>query len=127
MKKSKGSLGVKGRKEKAIVARASVGAAEVDGSVDSKSISKIVKRNASAVKRCYEKGLLANPNLKGKVSVTIMINMRGRVESVDIVANTLGDASVTNCIKGVVRRWRFPKPDGGPASVTFPFVFSPSN
>ncbi len=127
VKKSKGSLGVKGRKEKAIVARASVGAAEVDGSVDSKSISKIVKRNASAVKRCYEKGLLANPNLKGKVSVTIMINMRGRVESVDIVANTLGDASVTNCIKGVVRRWRFPKPDGGPASVTFPFVFSPSN
>lgn len=127
VKKSKGKLGVKGRKEKAVVARASVGAAEVDGSVDSKSISKIVKRNARAVKRCYEKGLLANPSLKGKVSVTIMINMRGRVESVDIVANTLGDASVTRCIKGVVRRWRFPKPDGGPASVTFPFVFSPSN
>jgi len=127
VKKSKGRIGVKGRKEKAVVARATVGAAEVDGSVDSKSISKIVKRNARAVKRCYEKGLLANPNLKGKVSVTIMINMRGRVESVDIGANTLGDASVTRCIKGVVRRWRFPKPDGGPASVTFPFVFSPSN
>jgi len=127
VKKSKGNLGVKGRKEKAVVARATVGAAEIDGSVDAKSISKIVKRNARAVKRCYEKGLLANPSLKGKVSVTIMINMMGRVESVDIVANTLGDASVTRCIKGVVRRWRFPKPDGGPASVTFPFVFSPSN
>jgi TonB family protein len=127
VKKSKGNLGVKGRKEKAVVARASVGAAEIDGSVDSKSISNIVKRNAGAVKRCYEKGLLANPSLKGKVSVTIMINMMGRVESVDIVANTLGDDSVTRCIKGVVRRWRFPKPDGGPASVTFPFVFSPSN
>jgi len=127
VKKSKGNLGVKGRKEKAVVARTSVGTPEIDGSVDSKSISKIVQRNARAVKRCYEKGLLANPSLKGKVSVTIMINMMGRVESVDIVANTLGDASVTRCIKGVVRRWRFPKPDGGPASVTFPFVFSPSN
>lgn len=127
VKKSKGDIGVKGRKEKAVVARTSVGAAEVDGNVDSKSISKVVKRNARAVKRCYEKGLLANPSLKGKVSVTIMINMMGRVESVDVVANTLGDASVTRCIKGVIRRWRFPKPDGGPASVTFPFVFSPSN
>ena len=127
VKKSKGNIGVKGRKEKAVVARTSVGAAEIDGNVDSKSISKVVKRNARAVKRCYEKGLLANPSLKGKVSVTIMINMKGRVESVDVVANTLGDASVTRCIKGVIRRWRFPKPDGGPASVTFPFVFSPSN
>lgn len=124
VEKSSGSVAVKGRTEKAVVGKASVGAPEVDGEVDSASVAKTIKNSSKAVKRCYDKALLANPTLKGKVSVTIVIGTSGRVESVDITEDTIKDPEVAKCIKGIVSRLRFPKPDGGPASVTFPFVFT---
>ncbi|HNW81375.1 MAG TPA: AgmX/PglI C-terminal domain-containing protein [bacterium] len=127
VKKSDGKIGVQGRSEKAVVGRASVGATEVDGQIDVSSVSQIIKNNEPAVKRCYDKGLLTNPTLKGKVAVSIMINSAGRVEVVDITQDTVGDAAVTQCIKGVVMRLRFPKPDGGAVSVDSSFIFSPSN
>ena len=111
-------------KTQTVVGKATVGKTEVDGAVDSASVSKTIRGSSIAVKRCYDKALLVNPTLKGKVSVTILINEKGRVESVEISEDTIKDAEVVKCIKGVVSRLRFPKPDGGPASVTFPFVFS---
>lgn len=126
VKESKG-IGVSAKKERAVVAKASIQAPEIDGAVDSSSISQVVRRNQAAIRRCYERELNANPNLKGKVSVTIIINERGRIQMADISEDTVGDAAVRKCILGVVNRWRFPKPDGGPASVTIPFVFSSSN
>jgi hypothetical protein len=124
VEKSSGAVAVKGRTEKAVVGKTSVGAPEVDGEVDSASVAKTIKNSSKAVKRCYDKALLANPTLKGKVSVTIVIGTSGRVESVDITEDTIKDPEVAKCIKGIVSRLRFPKPDGGPASVTFPFVFT---
>lgn len=124
VEKSEGAVAVKGRAEKAVVGKASVGKTEVDGAVDSASVAKTIRGSSAAVKRCYDKALLANPTLKGKVSVTILINEKGRVESIDIAEDTLKDAETIKCIKGVIGRLRFPKPEGGPASVTFPFMFS---
>lgn len=125
VEKSEGTVAVKGRAEKAVVGKASVGAPEVDGGeVDAKSVAKTIKGSSNAVKRCYDKALLANPTLKGKISVTILINEKGRVEKVEISEDTIKDPEVAKCIKGVVSRLRFPKPEGGPASVTFPFVFT---
>ena len=124
VEKSDGAVAVKGRTEKAVVGKATIGKTEVDGAVDSASVAKTVRGSYAAVKRCYDKALLVNPTLKGKISVTVLINEKGRVESVDISEDTVKDAEVAKCIKGVVSRLRFPKPDGGPASVTFPFVFT---
>lgn len=124
VEKSAGAVAVKGRAEKAVVGRASVGIPEVDGAVDSASVAKTIKKSSAAVKRCYDKALLANPTLKGKVSVTILINTSGRVESIEISEDTIKDPGVSKCIMGVLKRLRFPKPDGGPASITCPFVFT---
>ena len=124
VEKSEGAVAVKGRAEKAVVGKASVGKPEIDGVVDSASVAKTIRGSSAAVKRCYDKALLANPTLKGKVSVTVLINEKGRVENIEISEDTIKDAEVTKCIKGVVSKLRFPKPDGGPVSVTFPFVFT---
>jgi len=122
--KSKGKVGVKKRAERKVSGAAKIGAAEVDGTMNAKDIGKIVRRNRRAIRRCYEKALKTNPGLKGKIAVTFMINARGRVQMVEISDDTMKNAKVATCIKSVVRRWRFPKPEGGPASVTLPFVFS---
>jgi len=126
VKKSEG-IGVAARQERAIVAKTTIEAPDIDGAVDSASLMQVVRRNQAAVRRCYERELNANPNLRGKVSVTIIINEQGRIQMAEISEDTVGDAAVKKCILGVVNRWRFPKPEGGPASVTIPFVFSSSN
>jgi len=128
VKASDGKIDIKGRAEKAVVGRASVGsAAEVDGQIDSASMNKILRGSGAAIKRCYDKALLVNPTLKGKVALSIMINTQGRVEAADVVEDTIGDKSVSSCIQGVISRLRFPKPDGGPVSFVFPVTFAPSN
>lgn len=125
--KSSGKVGIAKRREKAVKGAAKLGAPEVDGTMSSRDIGKVFRMNRSAIQRCYEKALKSNPTLKGKIAVTFMINAKGRVEMVEISDDTMKNSSVSSCIKNLVRRWRFPKPEDGPASVTLPFVFSPSN
>ena len=98
-----------------------------EADIDSAGVTKVINVSRAAIKRCYDKALTSNPMLKGKLSVKITINEQGRVSRTDIVDDSLHDAEVSKCVKGVIGRLRFPKPAGGSASVTFPFAFDPKN
>jgi TonB family protein len=98
----------------------------VDGQLDPNIVVKEVRARMSAIKACYERALKRNPNLSGKVVVRWTITAAGTVSGVDIDQDSLGDSEVTNCIKGLVARWRFPAPSGGSVEVSFPFVFQAS-
>jgi hypothetical protein len=39
----------------------------------------------------------------------------------------MGSDAVGDCIISRLKRWRFPKPDGGSVTVNFPFIFTPSS
>lgn len=98
----------------------------VDGELDPNIVAKEVRSRLGAIKACYERALKRNPNLSGKVQVHWTITPAGTVSGVDIEQDTLGDAEVSGCIKGLVARWRFPAPAGGAVDVSFPFVFQSS-
>ena len=98
-----------------------------DANIDSAGVMKVISVSRAAIKRCYDKALISNPQLKGKMSVKIVINQQGRVDKTEIVDDTLHDAEVAKCVKGVIGRLRFPKPAEGSATVTFPFSFDPKN
>jgi TonB family protein len=98
----------------------------VDGQLDPNIVVREVRARMSAIKACYERALKRNPNLSGKVVVRWTITAAGTVSGVDIDQDSLGDSEVTNCIKGLVARWRFPAPSGGSVEVSFPFVFQAS-
>ncbi len=97
------------------------------GVLDTNSIAKVVGRRKGAVKSCYEKQLKRNPKLAGKVKVQFTILESGRVGQARVVEDTTGDPAVGTCIANAMKRWRFPKPDGGSVTVAFPFVFAPSS
>lgn len=118
------------REEKAVPGRPApaLSSREPEGSnIDSAGVSKVINVSKAAIKRCYDKALTSNPMLKGKMSVKITINEQGRVSNTEVVEDSLHDAEVAKCVKGVIGRLRFPKPAGGSASVTFPFAFDPKN
>jgi len=97
------------------------------GALDGKAISKVVNRRKRAVKGCYEKELKRTPDLSGKVSVQFEILESGRVGEVRVLEDTIDNEAVSKCIVRQIKRWRFPKPDGGSVRTTFPFVFTPSS
>jgi len=99
----------------------------VDGELDPGVVSKEVKRRIGAIKACYERALKRNPALSGKVVLYWTITEAGTVSSIDVEQDTLNDSEVTNCIKTLVKGWRFPRPAGGSVDVSYPFLFQSSS
>lgn len=105
--------------------KASAGSGTVVGSLDKDEIRRVVHRHVSEVKYCYERALVKDPTLAGKVTIAFTIDPEGLVSTASIKDDTLADASVGKCIVKAVQRWTFPKPVGGGMVVAkYPFVFS---
>lgn len=103
----------------------SLGDSTGSGRVDRNEVAKVFSRRKSAVQRCYEKALKTNESLKGKVIIQFMIGPAGRVTKIKVKSNSTGNDGVANCIVEKVESWRFPPPEGGSVTFTFPFVLQP--
>jgi hypothetical protein len=100
--------------------------AEVQGALDKDIIRRIVRAHINEVRYCYNQALARDPNAKGRVAVQFTIGGTGKVPSAVVQETTMKDAGVGNCIAQAVRRWTFPKPEGGGSViVTYPFVLEP--
>ncbi|HWV39887.1 MAG TPA: AgmX/PglI C-terminal domain-containing protein [Vulgatibacter sp.] len=94
------------------------------GSLDRGAILKVINENLSQVQSCYERQLISNPGLQGKIEFDWVIGTDGSVTSTRVNSSSLPSQAVANCIGSAIKTWRFPKPTGGSVSVRYPFVFS---
>lgn len=115
-----------GQKKTTRVAAVKTEAPEVDGSLDSAAIAKVVRRRIKSLQDCYERELKRDPALSGKIEIEFTIGESGRVDEARVSNNGMGSKAVGSCIVSRVRRWRFPTPDGGSVTVNYPFIFTPS-
>ncbi len=83
-----------------------IGAAYATGDLDKTIIRRYVRRKLPAIRYCYQKRLLALPDLEGTVTVEFTIDADGVIGNVK--ASGLGDAEVEQCVAGVVRGIQFP-------------------
>lgn len=114
--------------ERTVTGRArSGGGSEVGGtgSLDAGAVRMVVNRAMGGIKRCYESQLRRNPTLRGRVTVTFTVAGSGSVSSAN--ASESFNPDVGSCVVGVVRRLRFPAPEGGSVTYAFPFIFEPAN
>jgi hypothetical protein len=103
------------------------GTAEVRGSLDKEIIRRIIRRHINEVKFCYERELVRTPGLLGRVMIQFTIAGTGQVVASLVQSSTLNSMPVEQCIAQAVRRWEFPKPQGGGiVVVTYPFVLKAS-
>lgn len=97
------------------------------GGLDKEVIRRVVIAHLPQVKYCYERRLVVNPALKGKLIVRFTIAADGRVVSATASDDTIGDAEVTACVLTRATTWRFPAPAGGGiVDVIWPFLFASS-
>lgn len=100
-----------------------LGIASIQGGLDKDLIRRVVRAHINEVRHCYNQGLARDPNLAGRVAVQFQINGIGKVPTAVVSESDIKDKSVSSCIAQSVRRWSFPKPEGGgTVIVTYPFV-----
>ena len=96
------------------------------GALPASAIDEVIKRNLAQIRYCYQRRLVANPGLNGKITLSFTIAGDGSVSSARVARATLEDDAVHSCIVGRFLKMRFPEPQGGGVvSVTYPFLFSP--
>lgn len=119
------NLGVKAAHK--VTASLQSGRASIEGSLDAALIDQVVRANLGSIKYCYEKELTRNPKLAGKIIVQFTINLLGEVVESRIENSSLSNVEAEDCIVRRIRRWKFPKPQGGSVIVSYPFVFTASS
>ena len=93
------------------------------GSLSKAQIFKVISQHQAKISACYERQLMRDPNLSGKLTVSWKINAQGRVEGVKQILSSISNAAMKKCVFGVIEKMRFPQPKGGKVKVKYPFVF----
>jgi hypothetical protein len=90
-------------------------------------IRRIVRQSSGTFRGCYQKALLAKPDLRGNVTTSFLIGKDGRVKTAQNVSASLPDKAVVACVTRAFAGLTFPEPPGGrPVTVTYPLTFSPT-
>lgn len=100
------------------------GVATTRGSLDKEIIRRVVRLHMNEVKFCYDQELSRKPGLGGRISVQFVISGAGQVINSFVQSTTMNNLRVESCVVGALKRWDFPKPEGGGiAIVSYPFNF----
>jgi hypothetical protein len=102
-----------------------IGAPEVIGAGYDKSIiRRYIRRSIDKIGYCYDKQLLAHPDLDGVLRVNFFISPTGAVQR---ASGSGFDPEVASCVSAVIMTIAFPKPgDGIGVEVHYPFQFHSS-
>lgn len=103
---------------------ASIGGASVSGGTVGNA-GAVVAGMAAGFRRCYQRGLAEDPNMKGSVRITARIGPNGEVQSASPSGGGGLSGTVTGCVAGVVSSRTFDKPEGGGATIVIPVSFFP--
>lgn len=106
------------------VTRASARSLGVQGSIDREAVAKCVNSHLQEVRACYERALLREPGLAGKVVLEWNISTAGKVVSAKTKTSTLRNSAVEACILQNLKGWIFPPARGGIVIVSYPFLFN---
>jgi len=80
---------------------------------------------AGASRRCYERALLQNSTLQGRMMLGVRVGADGRVCSASVTQNGIGDPGLANCVVGIFRNASLPPPQGGCVDTQVPMNFVP--
>ena len=117
-----GGVGLPGPKAKEAQLSLDNSGAKVHGFLSKEQIDRVVRANQAAIKYCFEVEMQRQPKLEGAVHMNWRINLQGQVSVVRVAKSTLNNSRVEGCMSRQIKRWIFPKPDGGEVEVTYPFL-----
>jgi hypothetical protein len=94
------------------------------GSIDREAVARVINSHLNEVHSCYERALLKDPGLAGKVVLEWTIGAGGKVVAAKTKSSTLRNSAVEACILSSLKTWVFPAPKGGLVIISYPFIFN---
>jgi len=76
---------------------------------------------------CYADGVRKNTALHGEVKMRFVIDTTGHAINIEDAGSKMPDKEVLTCIKKEFAALRFPAPEGGIVTVTYPLLLSPGD
>ena len=92
------------------------------GTLSHEAVQGVVKAHLYEIRACFERASLKEPSSTGKVVIEWVVATDGRTRDVRIKSSAAKDPSLATCYADAVKSWRFPKPQGGSVTVTYPFL-----
>jgi hypothetical protein len=108
---------VKGPRGSADLGNASVAGGSVSDA------SRVVAQMRAGFRSCYNRGLAENPDIEGKIALSIKVGPTGQVASVSATKTGNIPESVLECVKSRANSANFSPPQGGAAVVQVPVSF----
>ncbi len=94
-----------------------------DGELDRSIIRRYIQRKIRTIRNCYERELLARPELRGTLTARFIITGTGSV--IGSSASGMNSSGLHSCVASVMSTIKFPKTeDGGIVKVKYPFRFN---
>lgn len=97
------------------------------GDLDPKEASRVVRRGAQALQRCYERALKKSSALQMQSGLGVMLELTvrptGAVQGMNLSPHV--DSGLTECVRTTVSRWKFPPFAGQPVVVTQRLTLTP--
>jgi len=101
---------------------ASTGAASVAGGQVSNA-ARVVAGMRAGFRNCYNRALAQNPDVEGKISLSIKVGAGGEVTGVSAAPSGNLPDSVVSCVKARAQAAQFDPPQGGLAVIQVPVSF----
>jgi tetratricopeptide (TPR) repeat protein len=101
------------------------GGVTVVGGLPKEVVRRIVRHVFGRFRLCYDNELRALPELRGVVTVRFVVRPDGVPSAATIVSNTTGRPALAACVAHWVATVRFPEPEDGKVTVTYPISFAP--
>ncbi len=90
------------------------------------AIHRVVGTYLGGIRYLYNRELRKNPDLEGKLTVSITITPSGEVSECHVEESTLDSPTLTEAVLARIRKWKFPPVAARDITVSYPFVFFPS-
>ncbi len=87
-------------------------------------LNQFLAGRAAAGRKCYEKALMQNGSLAGRIRVALRISASGQPCSASLEVDELHDTGLAACLSGMFRASTYPLPKGGCLDVRVPMAFS---
>lgn len=82
-----------------------------------------IQERAAETRLCYERALLRNPALAGRMRIMIRIGEDGGVQNAELDHDALDDADMQRCVLATFQGAFTPAPENGCVQVHIPLVF----
>lgn len=110
----------------ALVEPAEIQTPNLPDGLTGEAIQKVIVDNAGSMRLCVAESAKKGEMVDGRMDMQITIGANGRVREVNVAPIKMANTVIARCASRRIRGWSFPRFNGEPVTVEYPYVLQTS-